>query len=168
MCNFTEGNHIDYKYFDAYNVTPRYEFGYGLSYTSFNYTSAILNVLDANALSTPYASGPLSVGGRADLWDDVVEVSVAVTNTGAIDGHEVAQLYVQFPDAADEPVRQLRGFERVWVPAGEYEVVVFPLRRRDLSIWDVAAQEWKIEPGDYVFSVGASSRDLRAQQTLTI
>ncbi|EOD45724.1 putative beta-glucosidase d protein [Neofusicoccum parvum UCRNP2] len=149
VINFTEGNYIDYKYFDKYNVTPRYEFGHGLSYTTFTYASLQANT-NTTALSSPYASGQRIPGGRADLWDTAATVTTTVTNSGPRDGHEVAQLYISYPDAADEPVRLLRGFERVWVPAGESRDVSFVLRRRDLSYWDTAAQEWKVERGTEV------------------
>lgn len=166
MCEFTEGNYIDYKYFDSYNVTPRFEFGFGLSYTTFSYSD--MTVTQTAALNSTYATGTLSVGGREDLWDDIVNVTALISNTGSIDGHEVAQLYVSFPAAAAQPVRQLRGFERVLVGAGDDEAVSFALRRRDLSYWDVAAQEWAVAPGTYNFTVGASSRDLRLSATLDI
>lgn len=162
VCNFTEGNYIDYKYFDAYNVTPRYEFGYGLSYTNFTYGDISVSNTNATALSSTYPTGILTVGGKADLWDEVMTVSLAITNSGTVDGNEVAQLYVQYPDSADEPVRQLRGFEKVLITAGAQETVTFSLRRRDLSIWDVTAQDWAIIKGTYTFSIGASSRDLRS------
>ncbi|TVY30319.1 putative beta-glucosidase D [Lachnellula hyalina] len=166
VCEFTEGNYIDYKYFDSYNVTPRFEFGFGLSYTTFSYSD--ITVTQTAALNSTYATGTLSVGGREDLWTDIVNVTALISNTGSIDGHEVAQLYVSFPAAAAQPVRQLRGFERVLVGAGDDEAVSFALRRRDLSYWDVAAQEWAVAPGTYNFTVGASSRDLRLSATLDI
>jgi beta-glucosidase len=168
VCNFTEGNYIDYKYFDKYNVTPRYEFGYGLSYTNFTYGAANLTITNSSALETIYPTGVLSVGGKADLWGEVVRVSLPITNSGSVDGNEVAQLYVQFPEAADAPVRQLRGFEKVWIRSGEKQVVTFGVRRRDLSFWDTAAQEWALARGRYVFEVGASSRDLRARVEVTV
>ncbi|ROV87592.1 hypothetical protein VSDG_09627 [Cytospora chrysosperma] len=162
---FTEGNYIDYKYFDKYNVTPRYEFGYGLSYTTFEYATEV--TVESNA-TAGYASGPRAVGGREDLWDIVATVGTTVSNTGSLDGAEVAQLYVSFPEAAGMPVRSLRGFEKVMIAAGQSAAVSFPLRKRDLAYWDVAAQEWKVEAGDYTLYVGASSRDLKAKTTLTI
>ncbi|KAL3417917.1 hypothetical protein PVAG01_10927 [Phlyctema vagabunda] len=168
VCNFTEGNFIDYKYFDSYNVTPRYEFGYGLSYTTFAYGDLTIAKTNESALASVYPTGILTVGGKADLWDEVITVSVSISNSGSLDGNEVAQLYVQYPDAADEPVRQLRGFERVLITSGASETVTFGLRRRDLSIWDVTAQDWAIVKGTYTFSVGASSRDLRSVAELTI
>ncbi|KAH8687319.1 putative beta-glucosidase D [Tricladium varicosporioides] len=168
VCNFTEGNYIDYKYFDKYNVTPRYEFGYGLSYTTFDYSSLSVSITNSSALEFIYPTGILSVGGKTDLWDEVVSVSVTVANNGTVDGNEVAQLYVSYPEAADQPVRALRGFERTLIASGASANVTFSVRRRDLSMWDVAAQEWAVVSGDYVFSVGTSSRDLRISQTVSI
>jgi beta-glucosidase len=162
VCNFTEGNYIDYKYFDAYNVTPRYEFGYGLSYTTFTYSDLTVTTTNSSALASTYPTGSLSVGGKADLWDEVMTVSLSITNSGSVDGNEIAQLYVAYPAEADQPVRQLRGFEKVLVAAGATESVTFSLRRRDLSYWDVQAQDWAVATGTYTFSVGASSRDLRS------
>ncbi|KKA30767.1 hypothetical protein TD95_004996 [Thielaviopsis punctulata] len=163
--NFTEGNYIDYKYFDKNAIEPRFEFGYGLSYTSFEYSSTIS--VSAN-VSASYATGKRSIGGRADLWDTVASVSGTLKNTGDLAGAEVAQLYVQFPEAANEPVRQIRGFEKVTLQPGEQTNVEFTLKRRDLSVWDVVAQEWKIEAGEYTFYYGASSRDFKATATLTL
>lgn len=168
VCNFTEGNYIDYRYFDKYNVTPRYEFGYGLSYTTFDYSSLDVAITNSTALASTYPTGALAVGGYTDLWDEVISVSVSVANNGTVDGNEVSQLYVQYPDAADQPVRWLRGFERTMITAGASSTITFSVRRRDVSMWDVSAQQWAIVDGDYVFSIGASSRDLRVYQTITI
>ncbi|KAK6208423.1 ssDNA-binding protein, mitochondrial [Pestalotiopsis sp. IQ-011] len=165
--NYTEGNFIDYKYFDQQNVTPRYEFGFGLSYTTFEYDSTI-TVQTTSNLTSGYATGDLAVGGREDLWDVVATVEASITNTGSLEGAEVAQLYVTFPDVADEPVRQLRGFEKVTIQPGEQATVTFELMRRDLSVWDTVAQNWKVESGDYTVSVGASSRDLKGEAAFSI
>ncbi|PQE27536.1 beta-glucosidase D protein [Rutstroemia sp. NJR-2017a BBW] len=159
VCNFTEGNYIDYKYFDKYNVTPRYEFGYGLSYTNFTYGTANLTITNSSALSSIYPTGVLSVGGKADLWDEVIRVSLPITNSGAVDGNEVAQLYVQFPEEADAPVRQLRGFEK-WGEAGG-------------DVWgEEEGSEFLGYGGAGVGGgegeVGASSRDLRARVEVTV
>ncbi|EKG12062.1 Glycoside hydrolase family 3 [Macrophomina phaseolina MS6] len=169
ICDFSEGNYIDYKYFDAYNVTPRYEFGYGLSYTTFKYADT-LSVAKTNgsALARTYATGPLAVGGREDLWDVVATAETSIANTGERDGAEAAQLYVKFPAAAGQPLRQLRGFEKVHLAKGAEQKVKFELRRRDLSYWDVEAQNWAVARGTYEFFVGASSRDLKAHAILTV
>lgn len=109
--DFPEGNYIDYNYFGAYNITPRYEFGYGLSYTTFEYSTNVTVAANTTAPSEAYVTGALAIGGREDLWNVVATVSSSISNTGDVAGAEVAQLYVKFPDAADEPVRQLRGFD---------------------------------------------------------
>jgi beta-glucosidase len=165
---FSEGNYIDYKYFDQKNSTPRYEFGFGLSYTTFKYGSKVDIAPKIQLLSNEFATGDLAVGGREDLWDVVAEVSTDITNAGKIAGAEVAQLYVEFPAAADEPVRQLRGFHKVNIQPGKTEKASFQLRRRDLSVWNVEQQEWQIVRGVYKFNIGASSRDLRVSDTLTV
>lgn len=169
---FAEGNYIDWKHFDKYNITPRYEFGYGLSYTTFDFGTDDDDddddVTVRSNLTSGLATGPRAVGGRADLWDTVATIAASVRNTGDADGSAVAQLYVAFPAAADMPARNLRGFEKVAVAAGASAEVDFVLQRRDLSHWDVAAQEWRVEAGTYTFYVGASSRDLTARGTLVV
>ncbi|GJP92096.1 beta-d-glucoside glucohydrolase D [Aspergillus niger] len=165
QCNFTEGVYLDYRYFDAHNVTPRYPFGHGLSYTTFSYSD--LNIEKPSTLSK-YPTGEKAVGGNSDLWDIVGNVSVKVANTGSLDGAEVPQLYLGFPTAAQQPVRQLRGFERVEIASGKQSQVTFQLRRRDISYWDVPAQQWLVASGDYKVYVGASSRDLKLNGTFTV
>ncbi|KAL3257688.1 hypothetical protein ABHI18_006659 [Aspergillus niger] len=165
QCDFTEGVYLDYRYFDAHNITPRYPFGHGLSYTTFSYSD--LNIEKPATLS-PYPTGEKAVGGNSDLWDIVGSVSVKVANTGSLDGAEVPQLYLGFPSAAQQPVRQLRGFERVEIASGKQSQVTFKLRRRDISYWDVPAQQWLVASGDYKVYVGASSRDLKLNGTFTV
>lgn len=165
QCNFTEGNFIDYRYFDAYNVTPRYEFGYGLSYTEFKYSD--LHINGPKALST-FPTGKRAVGGYEDLWDIVASVSVKIHNTGSVDGAEVPQLYISYPKAAQQPLRQLRGFENVEIKKGKQQEVKFNLRRRDISYWDVKAQNWAVAPGSYRVYVGASSRDFKKHGSFTV
>jgi len=169
--NFSEGTQVDYRHFDARNVTPRYEFGFGLSYTTFSYSNLVVtksttssSSANSTALNTgAYPTGPVAEGGQTDLWDVLVTVSADIANTGEMGGAEVAQLYVGIPGAA--AVRQLRGFEKVFLNATRTEKVEFGLTRRDLSVWDVVAQKWRLplgEPGVGVW-VGASSRDLRLE-----
>lgn len=169
-CDFTEGVYLDYRYFDAQNKTVLYPFGHGLSYTNFTYDAAAtaVTVTNATALASRYPTGALAVGGIADLWDDVVSVTTTIANTGAVDGAEVAQLYLTFPAEAAQPGRILRGFEKVAVAAGASADVTIALRRRDVSYWDVVAQQWAVATGTYTVSVGASSRDIRATGTFTV
>lgn len=163
--NFSEGLYIDYRYFDAQNITPRYEFGFGLTYTTFAYSDLAINVLPG--VSTAYLPPPSPVlqGGIASLWDVVAQVYATVSNTGPVAAAEVAQLYVGIPGG---PVRQLRGFSKVGIPVGGSVTVEFDLMRRDLSEWSVAEQSWVLQQGSYEVYVGSSSRDLPLTGTLTI
>ncbi|EPE09840.1 glycoside hydrolase family 3 protein [Ophiostoma piceae UAMH 11346] len=161
--DFTEGVYIDYRRFDASGVTPRYEFGYGLSYTTFNY-SGLKIARNPRIRFSKYPVGAVIEGGQADLWDIVATVTAQVSNTGTVDGQEVAQLYVTIPGA---PVRQLRGFEKVAIKASRSATITFNLTRRDLSVWDSFAQKWKLQQGTYSFHVGASSRNLPLQEHLS-
>ncbi|XEV01614.1 hypothetical protein FSHL1_006901 [Fusarium sambucinum] len=168
QCNFTEGTYIDYRYFDAHNISVRYPFGHGLTYSTFEYGDAKIQIKDKKALSAKFPTGKLVPGGQSDLWDEVIEVKSTVKNTGGRTGLEVAQLYVTFPDSAMQPDRILRGFNKVKVTPGRTVEVSFKLRRRDLSYWDTEAQKWAIASGSYKFSVGSSSRDLHGSTSLTI
>jgi beta-glucosidase len=162
--NFTEGVFIDYRHFDAKNIVPRFEFGFGLSYTTFNYSS--LQVTKTQGLNTSeYPVGNIVQGGHADLWDVLVRVSAVIGNKGTVDGAEVAQLYLGIPGG---PLRQLRGFDKPFIKAGTAAMVTFALTRRDFSTWDTAAQKWKLQQGDYAIYVGSSSRKLPLQGTVTI
>ena len=160
--DFSEGVYIDYRAFDANNIEPRYEFGFGLTYTTFSYST--LQVSNS-ASKQQYPSGPTGPGGPTDLWNVLVTVSAQVTNTGHVGAAEVAQLYVGIPGG---PVRQLRGFDKVQIQPGRTETVTFQLLRKDLSAWDVVAQKWELQSGQYKIYVGSSSRILPLTETLTI
>jgi beta-glucosidase len=164
--NFTEGVFVDYRHFDAKNITPRYEFGFGLSYTTFNYSNLSVQKV-SNATFSQYPTGAVVEGGQADLWDVLVKVSADVKNTGAVDGAEVAQLYVGIPSAG-APVKQLRGFEKPFINTTQTATVNFKLTRRDLSVWDTVAQKWSLLQGNYTISVGSSSRNLPLVGTVAI
>jgi len=168
QCDFSEGVYVDYRWFDENDIEPRYPFGHGLSYTTFTYGDVSATVTNTTALGYVYANGRLTLGGLEDLFDEVINVTTTITNSGSRAGQEVAQLYVSFPEAAAQPVRLLRGFEKVNITVGATETVTFALRRREIRYWDVAAQNWGVASGTYTFAVGASSRDIRGNATLTI
>lgn len=161
---FTEGLFIDYRHFDKSNIEPRYEFGFGLSYTNFTYSDLAVEGTPTSGAAT----GDVIPGGRADLWDTVATVTATIANTGSVKGAEVAQLYVGFPASANTPPKQLRGFEKTPLDAGADATVSFELRRRDLSVWDTTKQNWVIPAGDFALYVGSSSRDVRLTGKLTI
>ncbi|KAH6607019.1 glycoside hydrolase family 3 [Trichoderma cornu-damae] len=163
--SFSEGLFIDYKHFDDAGITPRYEFGFGLSYTKFDYSG--LSVTSV-AKSGP-ATGAVLPGGPSDLFDNVATVTVNVRNSGQMTGAEVAQLYLTYPSSAPRtPLKQLRGFAKLNLTAGQTGTATFNMRKRDLSYWDVRAQKWVVPSGTFGVSVGASSRDLRLTGSLTV
>ncbi len=97
----------------------------------------------------------------------LASVDLQVSNTGSMDGQEVVQLYVGIP-YADTPVRQLRGFAKPDIPAGGTASVHFDLTRKDLSVWDTVVQEWLLPNATFQIYVGASSRNLLLNGTLSL
>ena len=175
--DFTEGLYMDYRAFDQKHLAPRFPFGFGLSYTTFTYGPSLTARLVASVPVPEFPDPRVRVaqGGHPGLWETVAEVACRVTNSGGLAGSEVVQLYVGVPGAdseeaqGDSPVRQLRGFHRTGTLApGETAEVVFALTRRDLSVWDVEAQQWRVRRGAFRLYVGASSRDLRLNGTLEL
>ncbi|PCH05918.1 Glycoside hydrolase, superfamily [Penicillium occitanis (nom. inval.)] len=163
--NYPEGLFIDYRHFDKSNIEPRYEFGYGLSYTTFGYTNLAIDI----TVSTGPTTGQTVPGGPSDLFESVGTVTVQVANTGSVAGSEVAQLYIGLPSSApSSPPKQLRGFDKLSLAAGASGTATFDLTRRDLSYWDVSKQKWVVPSGVFTVYVGASSRDIRLQGTFTL
>lgn len=144
----TAGKGQTYRY---YTGEPTYPFGHGLSYTTFAYSDMKVN--------------------RATLEaDDTVSVSVTVANAGTRDGEEVVQLYVHdLESSAPMPIKQLRGFERVALKPGESKAVTFALKPiEDMRYYDPMLAAYAVEPGKFEIQIGASSRDIRLKQTVTI
>ncbi|XDG01385.1 hypothetical protein ABKA04_001000 [Annulohypoxylon sp. FPYF3050] len=142
QCDFTEGVYVDYRHFDEKNITPRYEFGYGLSYTTFNYSSLSIEELGIKS----EAHGASLSSSSDSLWEVVATINATITNSGGVAGAEVAQLYLGIPNS---PPKQLRGFEKVNIQPGESAQISFEVTRRDFSTWDVVTQGWVVQDGDY-------------------
>jgi len=169
---------IDYRHFDAAKIAPRYEFGFGLSYTTFEYSRlSIRKVTGGHSEQDEWfesnweAGKPSSqvVGGSTALWlhRPAFSVSFTVKNTGPVAGTEIPQLYLHFPAAAGEPPSVLRGFTDVELKPGQTKKVTVTLSRYDLSIWDVVSQSWIRPQGSYSLSVGASSRDIKLKKSIS-
>ncbi len=143
--SYSEGMDIGYKWYDAQGLTPLFPFGFGLSYTSFGFSGLSLS----------------PVAGRVDPVNApnqvVAVVKATVTNTGSRSGAEVAQLYLGDPSSTGEPVRQLRGFQRVQLAPGQSAAVSFPLTARDLAYWNSGAKTWSVASGSYQVWIGDSS-----------
>lgn len=167
---FTEGLYTDYKYFDANNVDVLYEFGFGLSYTTFSMFNLAVTRVNPNAtIDSVPEDLPIVPGGNPALWEPLFSAEVTVRNTGDVRGATVAQLYITLPDSAPSgtPIRSLRGFDKVELAPGQRRQARFELLRRDISYWDVASQNWLIPEGEFTISVGFSSRDLVEVATFT-
>lgn len=168
--DFTEGLLIDYRHFDASNITPRYEFGFGLSYTTFSLSD--LNVVPSggNVSAFPPTSN-VAPGGNPSLYETLAKVTFTVSNTGDVAGATVPQLYIAFPQdtsPSGTPPQVLRGFDKITLSAGESQSLTFSLTRKDLSFWDVVAQDWQIPSGSFGVTLGLSSRDVQADSSISL
>jgi beta-glucosidase len=170
QADFTEGQLTDYRYFDAKNMSVAYEFGFGLSYTSFAVSNLAVVCTSQSIPRTPSENATVLPGGNEDLWKTVAVIHATVTNTGPVTGKTVPQLYVSLGSeaGAGTPVRSLRGFDKVSLDPGQKATVSFPLMRRDVSYWDIVKQSWVIPSSGMSVSVGLSSRDLPLQAELNI
>lgn len=136
---------------DVNGTTPLYEFGFGLSYTTFTMRRNLSLELTHGKISPlPDHSEGIAPGGLEDLWNIIVKVRVEVTNSGAKAGWSVPQLYVSLPQETTPPgtpIKVLRGFEKVYLEAGQSRRVEFCLIRRDLSYWSVEQGQWVVPAG---------------------
>ena len=136
-----------YRFFGG---TPLFPFGHGLSYTTFEYRN-------------------LRTSAERLAAGDTITVSVDVTNTGAREGDEVVQLYVQHPGSkVERPREDLRGYRRVKLAPGETRTVAFPLAAGSLAYWNAAGHAWVVEDETVRIRVGASSADIRAERTIAV
>lgn len=139
---YREGLYVGYRYYQTAGVPVAYPFGYGLSYTAFEYSGLH---------ATPEG------------------VTLTVKNTGSLPGDEVVQVYVSKPDAKIfRPMQELKGFARVHLEAGESRTVAIPLDDKAFRYWNDPAGRWAVEGGSYTVRVGASSEDIRLEGTLTV
>ena len=140
---------VGYRYWTTTGKHPLFPFGFGLSYTTFSFAN-----LQAPATA---ASG------------STIPVSFDVTNSGSVEGAEVAELYVSDPSAkATRPERELKGFEKVWLAPGATKHLTLNLDARAFSYWDDAAHKWTIDPGKFVILVGDSSENTPLHADVTI
>lgn len=139
---YREGMYVGYRYYDTSKVRVMYPFGFGLSYTTFEYS---------------------------DLKADEKGVSFTVKNTGDMDGAETAQLYVGLKDPkVYRPEKELKGFCKVFLKAGQSKEVRIDFDDKTFRYWNVRTNEWEIEGGTYQIMIGASSADIRLVQALKI
>ena len=148
--HYSEGVYIGYRWYDSKDVPVQWPFGHGLSYTSFEYSNA------------KASKGGMKKGGR-------IEVSVEVTNVGDCDGAEVVQLYIADPESSvDRPAKELKGFEKVYLQAGQTAKVTFEIAEDALSWFDAEKHEWVAEPGEFQALFASSSKDIKAMVPFTL
>jgi beta-glucosidase len=146
IADYAEQDLVGYRWYECKNVATAYPFGHGLSYAEFQYSD--LKVV------------PTAVG---------FEVAFTLTNTSDCDAEEVAQVYVSRPAShIERPEKELKGFCRVALKAGERKTVTIPVRRADLCHWDEAAQTWMLEPGAMTVLVGGSSDKIDMTSTTVV
>lgn len=136
---YKEGIYVGYRYFDSYNVEPEFCFGHGLSYTEFAYSEFAVS-----------------------KEKDEILVRGNITNVGKRSGSEVVQVYVSYEDKTVAfPVKELKGFHKVFLEAGESKEVSITIALEDLSYYDESHQEFRLVEGTKIIHVGSSSRDIR-------
>ena len=138
--NHEEDIYVGYRFFDSFDKNVAYPFGFGLSYTTFEYSKPAVKVNGDN-----------------------ITVSVTIKNTGKVAGKEIAQVYVAAPQGQlEKPNHELKGFAKTReLKPGESQTLTIQMAKRDLASFDEANSRWLVESGQYAFEIGASSRDIR-------
>ncbi len=147
---YRESIYIGYRYYEKAKKAVRYPFGYGLSYTTFEYSD--IKISDKSIKDT-----------------DTLTVTVKVKNTGAVSGYEVVQLYVADKESTIyRPEKELKGFKKIWLNPDEEKEVAFELSKRAFAFYNVNINDWCVESGDFDILVGASSADIRLSATVNV
>ena len=150
VITYREGIYVGYRYYDTKHVEPQFPFGYGLSYTTFKYSGLKLDKKEMDK-------------------DGTINVSFTVTNTGGMDGDEVAQLYIHdVRSSVDRPYKELKGFKRVSLKKGESKTVSLRIDKSALSFYDVKSKSWVAEPGKFDVLVGSSSKDIKLKGSFVL
>lgn len=144
---YEEGIYVGYRHYDKINIDPLFPFGYGLSYTSFDYSNLQVEIND----------------------EGTFEVSLEIENTGLVTGKEVVQLYIRDVESTiDKPEKELKGFAKVNLEPGESKTIPIELEKDDFSYFDPQLNKWVVEPGEYEILIGSSSRDIRLRKVINI
>ena len=140
---YTEGVFIGYRWFEQQNIKPTFVFGHGLSYTNFDLTDIVLSA-------------------ESITGDEGIVVTAMVKNIGDVAGAEVVQLYLHdIESSVERPIKELKGFDKVYLAPGESKQVSISLNKRDLSFWDIKTNNWQAESGRFEVMLGSSLSDIR-------
>lgn len=147
---YKESIFVGYRWHEKQNIKPLFPFGHGLSYTTFKYSDIKADKATVNQ-------------------DETLTVSVKVKNTGKRDGAEVVQLYISDTESSlPRPIKELKGFEKVYLKVGEEKTVTFSIAKEDLSYFDDKKHQWVAEPGSFKAIIGASSQDIKGDVRFTL
>jgi beta-glucosidase len=148
--SYKEGILVGYRWYDTKNIAPLYPFGYGLSYTTFEYSSL-------HTTRKSYKPG------------ETITVTLNVRNTGKMDGKETVQLYIgKRGSVVERADKELKAFKKVMVPAGKEVSVSLSIPVNSLAYYDEKRSQWVVEPGDYQLMDGTSSKDIEATASIKI
>jgi beta-glucosidase len=150
VVEYREGIYVGYRYYDKKNMDVLFPFGHGLSYTAFEYNGLRFD--------------------KEKMKDsETLTVTCGVKNSGAMGGKEVIQLYVRDVESAvGRPVRELKGFSKVFLNPGEEKEVSFTLDKRAFAYYEERVHDWYVESGEFVIEIGASSRDIRLKAKVAV
>lgn len=147
---YKENLFVGYRYYDTKGIEPLFPFGYGLSYTQFEYSN-------------------MSVDKKDVSDNNVIKVSVKVKNTGKVAGKEIVQLYVKdVKSSVQRPEKELKGFEKVFLNPGEEETVTFTLDKRAFAYYDAEIKDWHVESGEFLILIGKSSKDIVLKESVRV
>lgn len=140
---YKEGIYIGYRWYDKKKIVPQFPFGFGLSYTTFSYSD-------------------IKISSAIVKKNQPITLTFFIKNTGKESGAEIAQLYIhEVNNTTDRPVKELKGFKRVFLKSGESKKVSISIEADDLAYWSKDLHQWQINPGKYLITIGSSSQDIR-------
>jgi beta-glucosidase len=146
--DYDEGIFIGYRWYDKKQIKPRFPFGFGLSYTKFEYGNLQLSQVNIDE-NTP------------------IEVSFELQNIGKLDGAEVVQLYVKSQNSSVEmPEKELKGFKKIFLKVGEKKMVHLKVNLKDLAYWDISTHSWQVAKGNYKILIGNSSENIHREVSI--
>ena len=147
---YREGVFVGYRYYDKKEIEPLFPFGYGLSYTTFEYTD-------------------ISVDKKEITDKETIEVKVKVKNTGKVKGKEIVQLYIRDVESkVNRPEKELKGFEKIELAPGEEKTVTFKLDKRSFAYYNTEIRDWYVESGEFEILVGKSSKEIELKETVKV